>query len=409
MKLLICGCIYGAGNIGDEAILEGLLELLPKDHEIALCVTGQPEAYQHHRLKTFGHAKPAVLRAVAWADMVILGGGSLLTDPAGPGYPINNCGFILNTARALGRPAIFIGIGATKLIHAESLRIARSTYPQARRFFVRNEESKGALVEQLGVPPDRVFAIADPAFMLAGRTDRARGRHLLVEQGLTPPRDRRLVGVSIVNEGFDTGRDYHRHIARACDDLWTHHACEIVFIHSEVREGPRYDRAAAAAVRKAMTCPSQELPPAFYDPIDFASILANFDCVIAMRMHVVILAALSGVPAFPIVREQKVTQVLHDLEIERFTDIDSITGEQVVAGVTACLADRQVMGRHLLERVNALAHRCRDTFEKNMVWDDVDRPTFLHRLQSQWRVFNAFVRALRFRLLRSANRVVIER
>lgn len=401
MRLLICGCVYGAGNIGDEAILEGLLKLLPKDHEIALCVTAHPEAYQRRRLKTFGHAKPAVLRAVAWADMVILGGGSLLTDPAGPGYPINNCGFILHTARALGRPAVFIGIGATHLNHAESLRIARATYPHARRFFVRNEESKEAIVHQLGIAPERVFAIADPAFLLAGRADKPRGRCLLLDHGIALPGDRRLVGISIVNEGFEKGRDYHRQIARACDALWTHHACEIVFVHSEVRQGSRYDRAAAAAVKKAMTCPSQELPPVFHDPIDFASMLANFDCVIAMRMHVVILAALSGVPAFPIVREEKVTQVLHDLHIDRFTDIDSITSEQVVRGVTACLANRQVIGRRLLERVNSLAQRCRDTFDKNMVWEDGDRPTFLDRLRSQWGVFNAVMRAIRMRLLRS--------
>lgn len=400
MKVLLCGCLYGAGNIGDEAILAGLLELLPKDLKIGVSVAGSAELYAARQLKTFGYSKPAALRAIAWADLVVLGGASLLTDPMGPGYPIFNCAFILDAARALGRPAIFLGIGATKLNHAESLRVARKSYPQAELFFVRNEASKEALAGQLDIPSSKVFTIADPAFMLAGRTRLEQGRQLLKQNGIEFPPGRRMIGVSVVSEGFEKGRDYHQSLAAACDALWRQHGCELVFLHSEIREGPRYDQAAAAAVRALMTSPSQQLPAHFYDPIEFASMLGNFDCVIAMRMHVVILCALSGVPCALIVREAKVSQIAHDLEIKRCSHIDTVTAEEVTGDVLACLADRENLRRHLLQRVEVLALRCREVFAQHMVWTGFPRLPWRERLRSQARLLNELLLSVRRRIVR---------
>ena len=145
-----------------------------------------------------------------------------------------------------------------------------------------------------------------------------------------------------------------------------------------------------------MLTPSQELPPHPYDPVDFASMLACFDCAIAMRMHVVILCALSGVPSTVIVRESKVTQILDDLEINTFEPIDSVTSDQLVTGVLTSLADRENLRRQLLRRVEILRLRCCTVFADNMTWDHTAPPNLILRLRSQLR--------LAFDLLRSVGR-----
>ncbi len=356
-RILIAGCIYGGGNIGDEAILEGLLEYLPKDAIYSVCVEGEGRKYAALGLQPYGTDFWQLVRAVRNSDTVLLGGASLLTDPSGLEYPIGYCSRILRIAAILGKPCNFIGIGAATLNHEHVRRIAQRFYPLASRFYVRNSHSKNALCREIGVSPDRVIEICDPAFLLGSKVNLAEGQELLKTIGVRRTDGRPLIGVSVVNEGFEKGRDYKAKIAAICDLLVERLNAEIIFLYSEIREGEFFDQAASRDVKALMKKPWKEVPPNFFDAKTFASILAGMDCILTMRMHVIILSAITGTPTATIVREEKVTQILADLDDRAAGHISSLDVEGVFAHIQAKLNNRAEHSKHLLSQVAMVSER----------------------------------------------------
>lgn len=372
-RMLICGCLYGAGNIGDEAILLGLLELLPKEAEKGVCAIGHHEVYRSYNMRVFDHGPIATLLALIWADVAILGGATLLSDPMGFGYPVSHCARILELAEAMGRPVVIMGIGATRLHDPTALLLARRSYGKARKVFVRNEWSRQSFLDQVSTTADQVVALADPAFFLRGHVRSLDQADYLTHAGIKCVPGRRMIAVSVVNEGFEKGRDYLRQIAQACDALSRDHKCDIVFVYSEIRAGNRYDQAAALQVKAAMTCPWQELKPDFYNPLRFARLLGEFDCLITMRMHVAILGSLCGVPIAAIVREEKVMQTLSELELQAAGDIDTLNGRELTRFVLKQLDERPAIQSRLEARVDRLLTGAAERLRENIEWSTLVR------------------------------------
>ena len=356
-KILIAGCIYGAGNIGDEAILEGLLEYLPKEAVYSVCVQGDGKKFAAMGLQPYGTQFWQLVSAVRNCDTVLLGGASLLTDPSGLEYPIGYCSRILRIAAIFGKPCHFIGIGAATLNSDAVRQVARRFYPYAERFYVRNAYSKAALCREIGVSPDRVTEICDPAFLLGSKVNPAEGVDVLKSIGVQKTAGRPLIGVSVVNEGFEKGRDYKAKIASICDLLVERHNAEIIFLYSEIREGEFFDQAASRDVKMLMKKPWKEVPPHFFNATTFASILAGMDCILTMRMHVIILSAITGTPTATIVREEKVTQILADLDDKPAGHVSTVDVETVVRHIEEKLAHREAHGGHLLKRVAMVSDR----------------------------------------------------
>jgi len=356
-NVLITGCIYGAGNIGDEAIFDGLLEILPKDIRIGTCIDSFPMRYLERGVRVFSTAPLGVFQAVLWADYIILGGASLLTDPFGPGYPIGfTCG-VIRFARLLKKPCRFVGIGAGRLNDPMSRMLARECYIYADKFYTRNDLSSSAVVNELDVARDRVISMCDPAFLTGGRVDRRLGEKLLDGCGIKRNDGRPVLALSVVNEGFEVGRDYHQKIAEACDRLVREIGARIVFVYSEIRPGPFSDRAAAECVKGKMKEAWEEVPPKFFSPEEFSSLLGAFDAVITMRLHVLILASLSGTPVSVIVREEKVRQILEELGLCEAGTIDRLSAVDLCSSVKSNLASRVAIGEKLRKQINAVCAR----------------------------------------------------
>ncbi len=77
-KVLICG-YYGFGNLGDEALLSGLLSGLKDQHDITV-LSGNPDATENlHEVKAV-HRYKSLFSAILNCDAVISGGGGLLQN-----------------------------------------------------------------------------------------------------------------------------------------------------------------------------------------------------------------------------------------------------------------------------------------------------------------------------------------
>lgn len=326
-RILVGGTLYGAGNLGDEAILEGIQRCLPVGGRAGVCVAGHYDRYSQLGFEVFSDSTADVLRAILWCDEVWVGGGTLLSDAPQHAYPVGRCALFLRLARLLGKPAQFFGIGVTDVSEPALRGYAARTYSLASRLFARNAASAESFKRQIPMPGPRAMTLCDPAFFLQDSLDLADGRALLREQGILPQPGRPWIGISVVNEQFAEGRDYHGKLAQLCRLIHHRWKAQLVLLYSEVREGPFFDRAAGERIRGQLDFPLLELPAGYYPTVRFASACASLDAVITMRLHVAFFAAMGGGLALPVVREDKMQQVCDDLGLRSLGTIDSFDPE----------------------------------------------------------------------------------
>ncbi len=139
MKILICGYI-GGKNAGDEAICHRLTGLLQRlGHRPTLLSLDPGESARLHGAPAVGRraaALPHLMAAIARADLVILGGGTLLqtaTSGRSALYYLSLAGL----SALFGCPWILLG--GVDSMNAPATEIARLILPTAHGFFLRSE------------------------------------------------------------------------------------------------------------------------------------------------------------------------------------------------------------------------------------------------------------------------------
>jgi polysaccharide pyruvyl transferase WcaK-like protein len=101
MRAVLCG-YYGMGNGGDEALLATLLQMLPASVTPVVFSGNPAETAQRYGVEAVPRkALGPVLKALRGADVLILGGGSLLQDATSLQNPLYYGG-LLAIAQALG-------------------------------------------------------------------------------------------------------------------------------------------------------------------------------------------------------------------------------------------------------------------------------------------------------------------
>ena len=227
-SVYIGGNIYRAGNIGDDAVLQGILCLLEtvvpaKNITIGTC-GGRGLEYLSPALTYVNSYDVAqVTSAIKQNDCVIAGGGTMIGDELGVDFPLVYNAKLISTAKLHGKKTAMLGIGANKLQSAEGEKIAREIVRLCDIITLRDEESREVCLS-LGANPSRTVTTADPAFLLepkqTTRTKKLKER--LRSRG-------KILGVNVVNEVWAGQDKYKANIAQACEYLSSKHGYLPVF------------------------------------------------------------------------------------------------------------------------------------------------------------------------------------
>lgn len=191
MKLLISG-YYGYGNLGDEALLAGLLSGLSARHQVTV-LSGNPAATQTLHGVQAVHRYKGLLGALLKTDAVVSGGGGLLQDKTSSRSLRYYLG-VIRLARVLGKRVVVYGqsIGPLSDQGKEQLRRALGDVPLA----VRDKASQ-ALLASLGLDAQLV---ADAALLLspaAPQPEGADGPVLLIPRGGYPQINQNLTDLAL--------------------------------------------------------------------------------------------------------------------------------------------------------------------------------------------------------------------
>ena len=307
-NILISG-YYGFDNIGDESILRTLItSLREKIPDCSLTVLSHNPASTREKygVEAVERMSPgAILRAVRQCDMLISGGGSLLQDVTSS-KSIHYYLFIIRLAKLLGKKVFIYSQGIGPIDHAFNRRATARALKKADGIVVRDERS-AKLLEQIGLPQERIVITADPVIRMK-RPDRTVGREILARAGIK--KDGRLtVGWAIREKNRDS--TFVREITECIRWLRENYDAESVLIPFHYEEDREVCSVIAERTNGAAKCLSEK-----YLSEDMLSIIGNMDVLVGVRLHSMIYAAIMGVPIIGVSYDPKCTAFLNSVGLD---------------------------------------------------------------------------------------------
>ncbi|MEV4657792.1 polysaccharide pyruvyl transferase family protein [Micromonospora sp. NPDC049301] len=349
---------YGGRNLGDEAILTGLLSDLRTQEPNARIIvfSRHPE---HTRL-----AHPDV-EAVPWEgisrtdsalvlaqlDLLILGGGGILYDREARRYLR-----VVRVAQERGLPLITYAVGVGPLSDAVDTGMVRETLASAIQVTVRDQESRMALEEAGLLNP--ITVTADPAFLLQPEEFPL---HLLREEGV--PAGNRLVGISVREPGRAAERldvdGYHRLLAQIGDFLVNRIDAYVLFVPME-RDDIRH---AHGVLSHMIAAERGRILHGTYSPQQVLGLMRHFDLAVGMRLHFLIFAAMVGTPFLPLPYAGKVFDLAQRLGVPALRGVEREVEGPLLAEVDRLWDERELRAEATAQRVAEVCEQARGTSE----------------------------------------------
>ncbi|HSE97771.1 MAG TPA: polysaccharide pyruvyl transferase CsaB, partial [Blastocatellia bacterium] len=369
-KVLLAG-YYGFGNAGDEAILSVIVEDLgrlagPID---IVVVSGDPEATtKSYNLRAVRFTDIArIIDEIETCDLVILGGGGLFQDYWGfdptnlltRNYTnIAYYGTMAVLATILDKHLMLYSVGVGPLFSQPSREHTRLSFEQASRATVRDAESR-ALLAACGLDPSRVEVCADPAFRLEPAS-KQEARNILKAEGLSMNGEP-LIGVSLRSWSMGASIEHWtREVAKALDWFVSRHNARLLFLPLQTT-GEHLTDDSAISKQVIDQLRKKELAHIIrgeYRAREIAGLLAVCDMVVGMRLHSIIFAANSSVPAVGLVYDEKVRIVMKQLKCDRLAiDLGAVTAGDLLRAMEQAYADREAISTSLRTYHEELALR----------------------------------------------------
>lgn len=345
---------FGQGNLGDEAMLDGLLALLRRaGGPIKATVTsGEPAetrtthgtlAIRLEPWERFGFRNLDVVRASLGARLVTLGGGDLIREQSDGTVPALNWLRRLRVPLRLGRPTAVVGISVGDLVTPAVIDEVARTLRRVTFVAARDHASAVRLSELVGRP---VLQIGDLALETADELARPR----------QPDRGGPRIGLAIrdiIGRGPTAPRASSEHLrvelAAALDAVVDDAAATVELIPFRTR-GPGWQRdddarageALAALARHGSRWIHHRRPR---DVSAFADIAGRLDLILSVRLHGAVLGAAAGIPVVGIAYDAKVSGFMDDIGLpDQGLPVDASAGE-IRDAVLRSLADDGLSAR----------------------------------------------------------------
>jgi polysaccharide pyruvyl transferase CsaB len=340
----------GFGNVGDEAILGGIEELLRDEAVDVTTIIGGPAP-----IAAFASARriasrrlvptPRTLLALARADALLVTGGGLLHDH----FPVVVPRYLAWTlaARVLRCRVVWVGVGIGPLRRGSSRRLAALALRLSHLVLVR-DESSAALAREIGGRVDGV--IPDPALFLAPPAwpaSLASPASAAAEEGLAV----------VVREPISDPAAADR-LVRVLADLLAEAAAAgrpaSILTFAGARDRAIAIRIADAVGERGHPRPRiDELAPDHRAALDR---LAQASLVVTVRLHGMILAAVAARPFVAVAYDPKVQGVAGELDAaDLVIPLETLTAATLDAGIERA-GDPARRGR-IAARVAALRER----------------------------------------------------
>lgn len=305
--ILISG-YYGFGNLGDEAVLAGMVQSLrARLGAVPLVVlsANPPATSGTHGVEALPRGDlRAVLRTMRRCRLFLSGGGSLLQDATSARSALYYLG-LLRLAQVMGLRTMVYAAGLGPLRRPALRALARRVLERTDLVTVRDADS-AALVGALGVrqPP---LLTADPAFLLHPEE--------------VPPEVALVDGPEALGVAVRPWRSntFVGALGEALGDVCRRHGARVVVLPFHPRLDLPISRSVVAACGGTLvTRPLQ--------PRQALALIARLQVVVGLRLHALMFAAAAGVPPVGMAYDPKVAALHRDLALEGPVPLDASAG-----------------------------------------------------------------------------------
>lgn len=321
-RFLVGGVHFGNHNVGDEAILEGIVTVLRKVRpycEITV-LTDQPyqtkkrlgiKSYKHQFVKLGSGRISRIFRMVSRvfenllhlylalrADVVVCAGATILSDS--PSFVLRLASFAVFANKRL----VHFPGGMNPGNSPETLNKLLAISEEFDLFLVRDVDTKKRLVDA-GFNSDFVNVTIDPAFNIELENDVDNNILSVLEIN----NEKNLVGIGISHEPDCSKYNLPLEWAKIADFIVAKFAANIVFLPSNTQESK--DLMIINATRKAMKYKEKAyIVDVELSPKDMIYSISKLDMMISSRMHQLIFSCLAETPFVGISRCAKINSFL---------------------------------------------------------------------------------------------------
>jgi polysaccharide pyruvyl transferase CsaB len=310
---------YGAGNLGDELLLKVIAGWVRDGGAVPVAISTHPPYTQATMgIEAMGYGDlPAIVEALADADLFVLGGGGLFQDynefdlaslAHFPCWNVSQFAQFLFLADELGLPTLALAQGVGPLRGPEGRQIAADVFTRAQGVSVRDQDS-ARLLREIGV--DREVTVApDPAWCWR----HAPTGHPPLRERYPQLKNRPVLAMILRDWPFDPAweRQCATALREAIPEGWG-----VLWLDFH-----RPPDAAATGFSEIGVRMSKELGDSRVHVVwdgatvdEATELLSQCDACVAMRLHGALLAVANGLPVASIEYDGKVAALGRDLAI----------------------------------------------------------------------------------------------
>lgn len=302
---------YGFNNIGDEAVLSSIISALRKhipNVEITVLSQSPEQTKAFYGVNAISRWDiKTIICTIKKSDLLISGGGSLLQDVTSSKVIPYYLG-IVKIAQFYKKPVVFYSQGIGPVAKGLGKVLIKSIVNKVNHVFVREEGSK-KLLESLGVKKVPITVAIDPVLGIEPKEEVVNKIKELLPEG-------KKVGFYI--RPWKDDENMIEHIARLAQYV-ENKGYHVYFIPMYYKEDLKISQEIASKVTGNVHVIPQELT---IDEV--VAYTTQFDFIVGMRLHSLIMAHAVNVPMIGLSYDPKVRGFLKEVGMPYCMDVDKI-------------------------------------------------------------------------------------
>jgi len=362
----IGGPMYGAHNIGDEAILTSMINSFSEKNNISV------STYDNERLKVkypfvvnrsiyncfskpfFGlYISPRKNPIKAFInlkrekefyskkDLYICGGATILSDC--PWYSLRT----IDIALKAGAKTILFGVGMAEIKDKSAIPFIKKICNKLEDIYVRDNFVKRRL-ENIGIEANKIKICYDSALILNPSENFKVEKYLNNEQIEKYYNHYTNIGITLSGERDIINRSPINDIKKIIKFLIKKYNANIFLVPTNTRKGMDIDLMEKLLGDENISLIEQE-----FSPEDLIAFMKNFSFVISSRLHMNILSSIVGTPSIGLVRNSKIIDFAKLLGLKYFS-IENLNIQDLERYCDELIDKNDNLQKEILRRVNKM-------------------------------------------------------